>query len=364
MLERMILWELGQVSGTTVDYGKYPKWLLRQKLTDRQNDFVSRSECITKFALLVAKADYHQYRMPLNCMDKGIISIKYYTDADSYEDIELKDQQFLDENRRGWLSEGAGTPEIAYMGNFYGNIPVVGFCPKPDTDGTNYALSPETGIAIGGDLPAASNNYTGLATSGNATTLGDTAVDFTTMGLVGGMYVRNVTDGSYGYILSVAAHVITLAAALAGGSANVFAAGDSYEILAGEYGVITSWENDDQYIFGAEVGLIANITVPAGNFRVEYVPYPLPFSYDPSLSDAAQGSDDQYPDIPKLHHQALAFGVVADLLAQFHETSKEFQRAGWYEQKFNNALAQAMSGRKFRPFNEKNVNFHPAKRGR
>ena len=76
-----------------------------------------------------------------------------------------------------------------------------------------------------------------------------------------------------------------------GGSSNVFALGDSYYILAGEYGVVTSWEDDDKVIFASEVGLVANITVPAGNLQIDYVPYPIAFP--------DSGNDNQYPEIPK-----------------------------------------------------------------
>ena len=33
-MERHILWEVGNVIGTTPSYDRFPKWLLRQKMTD------------------------------------------------------------------------------------------------------------------------------------------------------------------------------------------------------------------------------------------------------------------------------------------------------------------------------------------
>jgi hypothetical protein len=241
-----------------------------------------------------------------------------------------------------------------YMGDSYGNIPMLGVYPKPDTDGTSYSISPDTGVTTGGDLPGATTNVTGQATGGSATTLDDTAVDFTDLGLVSGMAVKNVTDGSTGTISTIATTQIVLVSALTGGTANVFAAGDSYEILAGEYGVLTSWDDDDMTIFGSEVGVLANITVPAGNIRVDYIPYPLPFPAD--------GNAGQYPEIPKLYHMDFAMGVVADLLRTFGEGSREFQRAAYYDGIFNNAVALAMSKKKSRPFDVKPVSFFPARR--
>lgn len=364
MLERMVLWEMGQVLGTTISYARFPKWRIRQLLTDRQNMFVSESRCIRKFALLVAKEDRKQYRLPVNCMDAGVIAVKYYIDSSTYEELDLVDTEYLNTHYSGWEAAQSATPQKAYMGHFYGNIPTIGIYPPPDEDGTNYADDPDTGVAVGSSLPAASNNYTGTATGGGTTTLIDTGTTFTDLGLVAGMYVRNVTDGSYAYIKTVATNTLTFAAAATGGTDNTFTAGDSYEILAGEYGVITSWENSDQYIFGSEIGLLANITIPAGNFCVEYVPYPLPFSYDPDEADDDQDADTQYPDIPKLYHIALADGVIADLLGSFHENSKEFQRAGFYEQRFQAALAKAKAAKSTRPWTQKETRLRPVMRRR
>ena len=166
------------------------------------------------------------------------------------------------------------------------------------------------------------------------------------------MYIRNVTDGSYGYILSVATNSITLASSLTGGTNNTFSAGDSYLILAGEYGVITDWENDDVFIFSSEVGLLSNITVPSGNFRVDYVPYPLEFP--------TSGNDNMKPEIPKLYqYDALAMGVVADFLKTFHEDTKEFQRAAVYDQIAQTSVALASRKKEVRPFKNKPVQMRP-----
>lgn len=360
MLERLILWELGQVSGTTVSYDRFPKWLIRQKLTERQNIFAFKSQCLKKFALLVAKQGYTQYKLPLNCMDKGIIAIRYYTSSTSYEDIELRDTRYLDEHYPGWLAHGDGTPQIAYMGETYGNIPMIGIYQAPDANGTDYSLSPDTGIVIGDSFPGTITNHTGMATGGSCTTLTD-SYNFVDLGIVAGMTINNVTDGSSATITVVADGQITHTA-LSGGSDNTFSAGDSYEILGGEYGVITSWTDEERYIFGSEVGLVSQITVPAGNFRVDYIPYPHPFSYDETGADANQGNDLQYPEIPKLYHQALAYGVISDLLSTFNEASKEFGRAQVYEQKFNDAIAEAMAAKNTRPFDQKEVCFKAARR--
>ncbi len=363
-LEKLIMWELGNVTGTTVSYDRFPKWLVRQKLIERQNDFALKSRCLKKFALVRAKEDYRNYKLPTNCMDNGVIAVRYYDSSTSYTDLEIVDQEWLDINRSGWLVEDSSSPEYCLIGDNYGNIPMIYVHPMPDADGTDYTISPDTGVCIGGDLPGTTSNFSYVCTGGSGTTLVDATAgrDFTSMGLVAGMAVKNVTDGSKAYISTIATTTITFAATLTGGTANTFTAGDSYTILAGEYGVITSWEDDEQYIFGSEEGVIAQITVPAGNFRVDYVPYPTPFAWDDTAADAAQGNDTQKPEIHRKYHYSLVKGVVADLLRTFHESSKEFQRATAYENSYQFDLAEAASKKYGHPFEDKPVSFYPRKR--
>ena len=349
MLEKLILWELGQVSGTTASFSRFPKWLIRQKLTERQNQFVSVSKCLRKFALIVAKADRRQYRLPANCMENGVVAARYYSDSSTYEDLDLLDTRQMDEKYRGWRTSDSSTPQVVYSGESYGGIQVLGAYPPPENTGDNYADSPGTGFGIGTKLPAISTNYTGTATGGGATTLTDTGTTFTDLGLVAGMWVRNVTDNASGKISTVATNTITHST-LTGGTANVFASSDSYIILAGEYAVICEPGREDRFIFGNEIGAVSGISVPDDNFLIEYVPYPLPFSWSASEADADQDADSQYPDIPRIYHKALADGVIADLLGSFHENSKEFKRAGAYEQKFQAAMAQAKEDKSSRPW--------------
>lgn len=350
----VVLFELGQVSGTTTVYTKFPRWFLVRKLNDRQNKFVFHSKCIRKTALLLLKADRRTYKLPENCIEGGIIGMpKYYSSSTEYVNLPIKSTQWLDENYEGWLVESSSDPMFCFLAESYGNIPMLGVYPNPDTDGTNYTSSPDTGIVIGGDVPTTSSNISGSATGGgSATSLQDSATTFTSLGLVAGMTVLNVTDGSSAAISSVAAHTITTTS-LSGGSDNTWTAGDSYQILAGEYGVITSWTDDDTAFFASEVGEINTITVPAGNIRVDYTPYPLSFP--------ETGNDLQYPEIPKLYHMDLAMGVVADCLRTFTEGSKEFQRAGFYEAIFNQSAGIGKMERGKRPFEKVPSGFSPGK---
>ena len=354
-LEKLLLhiyWELGQIIGTTISETKFPRWYVVDKLNDRQNKFVYGSQCLRKVAIIEMKADYRTYKLPANMMDNGIIGTpKYYDSSTSYRNLEIKDTQWLDDHYEGWEQSDSSEPLHAYRASSYGNAQLLGVYPAPDTDGTSYLLSPDPGIIVGEDFPGTTTNLSGIATGGDATSLLDTGVTFTDYGLIAGMAVLNVTDGSQATIVSVAANDITITT-LTGGTANVFAVGDSYNILSGEYGIVTSWsEEGDVVIFSSEVGAISNITIPSGNVKIDFIPYPIPF---PST-----GNDDQYPEIPKLYHMDYAMGPVSDCLRTFGEGTKEFQRAQFYESVFDKAVAQARTKKDSRPFNNKPVKIIP-----
>lgn len=355
-IEKNIMWELGQVVGTTVSYSKFPQWLIRQKMNDLLQKFCFISQCNLKFALLLCKENYRDYVLPSNCMDAGVVSARYFSSSTEYEDLKIVDRNFLDQNYPGWLGHDASSPTHCYQGYMFGNRPVLGVYPKPEDDGTSYATDPDTGITVGDDLPGATSNITGAATGGSDTTLEDTEVDFTDMGLVAGMTVKNVTDGSEATISSVAETAITLSAALSGGTDDTFEAGDSYLIFAGEYGVLTSWTDGEQYLFESEEGVLSTITVPAGNIWVDYIPFAKQFP--------ATGQDEKYPEIPKLYHMDYAMGVVGALLRTFHENTREHKRAEYYENLFRAAALQAKSKKDSRPFLKKARKMYPYKRRR
>lgn len=349
-LETAIMWELGQVTGTTVSFSKFPQSQIRQKLNDRQNQFVYHTHCLKRSAIIRAKANYRLYRLPINCMDSGLLSVKYYDTATTYQEMEIVDQEYQNDQDEGYMTGSSSTPQRCWQGYSDGNTPVIEVYPAPETSGTAYSAG--TGYALGSILPTATANITGTATSGSDATLVVTAGTFDVQGLVAGMPVLNVTDGSYSFISTIAATTITLSPALTGGIANVFAIGDTYKILAGEYMAYIDWAKDDQYIFSANPGALGHITIPANSFFIQYLPYPVEFP--------ASGSGTTYPEIPKLYHfDGLAMGVVADFLRSFHETSKQFQRAEFYENKWKEAVLQARETKTVRPFNTKGVQMRP-----
>jgi hypothetical protein len=361
-LERFILWELGQLSGTTIGYSRFPKWLIRAKLTERQNLFVKLSQCLKRYALISLVDGYRTYPLPQNCMDNGVLGIRYYTDSSSYTDLDLYDEAWLDDNCSGWRVADEGTPLYAFKPQSYGNVQTVGLYPTPDTSGTPYSASLGTGIYYGTDLPQAGYNITGTTTSlGDSTTLNDSNIHFDEIGIVAGMYVRNMTDGSYARAATLADHTLTTTT-LAGGTANIWGNGDTYKILSGEYMVECSQTYGERYLFGYNEGVLETITIPDDTLFISYVPYPVPYWYGASTADADHLNNDQYSEIPREHHIALAYGVMADLLSSFHENSKEFNRATYYEGLFMTHVQRAKADQATSPFQTKSRGFYPGKR--
>jgi hypothetical protein len=364
-LEKLVLWELGQVSGTTASYSRFPRWLLRQKFTERQNQLAMISKCIKKLCLVPTRDGRRTYNLPQNCMDGGILSAKFYTSATDYVDLEIRSSEWLDENRPGWRVEDETDPEICFMGPTIGNTQTISLHPVPDTNAESYIDNLDTGVYSGTGIPGASLNIQSTCTSeGSSTECNDTAYTFTNMGLVAGMAVRDLTDGSYGKLSTIAANTLTLAAALTGGSDNTFSSGDTYIVLAGEYAVITSHEREDRYIFASQFGMLDNLTIPAHTLLIEYVPYPQPFTWNDGATDANQTWQTQYPEVPRAYHYGLAMGVVADLLRTFNDKSREFARAEAYEQRFKAYATGAFEEKGKRPFEDAGAAFRPFMRRR
>ena len=356
-LERRVLWFMGQVLGTTVSFDRFPRWLIRNLLSDRQLKFVSESRCLRKYALIVAKSGYRSYKLPANCIDDGVIAARYFQNSTTYYDLEITDIQTLDQEQPGWRTTGSTeVPTHVYWGESSGNVHTVGIYPPPANNGSDYGNSPDTGVYVIDDLPGAVNDIIGTATSGSATTCGDSVANFTYMGLVPYMAIRNLTDGSHGTIKTIAANLLTLNSDLTGGVDNKFENGDIYQIVAGDYGTLLSWDKAERYILAQA----DRVTVPDGNIWLDYVPYPMPFRYSYTAGDSAQGTDDQYPEIPKQYHICLAYGVVADLLGSFHEQGKEFSRAEYWESKFVEGVNRATMKKGSRPFDKKPASIYPA----
>ena len=361
-----IFFEVAQTAGTTITYDRFPRWYVVQKINDRLNKFVLHSQCNKRTALLVMKEGYRNYKLPKDCMEDGIISYpKFFLSSNTYQNLEIKDVKYLDEHFEGWKTAPEDdVPLYVYRGQKYGNIQTLGVYPPPTTDGVSYAASPDSGIGIGTVKPSSTEMVSGTMTNAInhsthpslPTAIYDTTVDFTALDIVAGMPCIDVTDGSYGIIDTIGANALSFGMVnFTGGTTNLAQISDTYLIPTGDFGVITSWDTDEQYVYAQNIGGMENITVPANNILIEYLPYPLQFP--------ATAGDDQYPEIPPLYHMDFAMGTVADLLRTFGEGTKEFQRAAYYDQLFNAAVMTARGKKDSRPFGDKPVGIRPAPKG-
>ncbi len=113
----------------------------------------------------------------------------------------------------------------------------------------------ETGIFVSG-------NISGENKTASPTVCTDSAGrDLASLGAFLGGTVVNVNDGSTGRITAVSGSTFT--APLTGGKANAWRVGDSFTILAGEYGVVTGVTvNGVRVPFSTELGGVIDFRAP------------------------------------------------------------------------------------------------------
>jgi hypothetical protein len=334
-LMALVLEHLGESAYTRYSQTQVLNWLNRMQI-----DFCTTTRILQGWALIAMRAGIPGYPLPKNCLPDGLERARFYSATDSYDDLELRDPEWMDDHYPGWKTAADGTPQILVTGDWFGNVMKVSVYPPPLTSGTVYTSGTDVGTVVGGTaLPSAWTDITGIATGGSNITLADTSVDFTTLGLVSGMAVvkTNGTPGSepIGYISTIAANLLTFSAVLT--NTGVFASGDSYQILSGEVGVVTSITSEENYVFSADVGVIGQITPPANNILVEYRRYPVLFD--------SETKDTQKPDIPWAWHENLAEAAAGNILSgdTSRKTAADVKRATELKASLVMAVAQAMS---------------------
>jgi len=294
-LKSRTLWKLKQKPS---NYNRYSESSIEDALNDAQVEAARLTKCLRGFGIITLKDGYAQYKPPTEmlALDKAF----FYQSSTSYYELKQKSRKWLDRFKRGWRTQ-EGDPLYVYAGDSYGTMRKIGFTPRPDTDGDSYAVSPDTGIYASATSMSTSGNVTGTNSAASATVCTDS--DGTSMsdsGVTVGMMAVNVTDDSSGQISAVSGATFTVS--LSGGTNNTWAIGDSYTVLAGEYGVVTDWENDEKYLFTADIGGIVAVETLTNNVYIEYAKRPLPLQFDT-----------QYPEIPADLHQFLPDGAVWSL---------------------------------------------------
>ena len=324
-----VMFNIGHVKGGSAVYTRIPYSVVLSAINTTQRELAVLVPSIRKLCIVNTTADKGWYLCPANMIPNGMIAAYYYTDTDSYDKLKIWDREKLDFEYTGWRTGDSGTPEIIVPGHtMYGNRLTFEVYPAPDTSGS-WTTQP-TGVYLGGAPGTTTTSVTGTATGGSTTTLEDSTVDFTTLGLAEGMVVWDVTDSGYGYISSIAAHTLTLGAAMSN-SADFAGAGDSYEIITDFTGVISDWDDDDeQYIFSSELGTISDLQPNADNIMLEYFAYPINLTISTD-----------YPQMTPVLQDVLVDLATAKLAKMGHEKTRQMGLAAMYE-----ASAKA----KFDPF--------------
>jgi len=323
MIER-VMWNLGQVNGTTISYSRFPKTKVVDILNEVVRDICTQIPTIMKICIVNTTADRGWYKCPLGCLPEGIHKAYYYTSTDDYDELEIWDRRKLDRERPGWRTASSGTPEIIVPGPLYGNRFTFEVYPAPDTTGS-WDTQP-TGVYLGGQPNTMTTSVTGIATGGGASALIDSTASFRGYhGIVEGMPVWNVTENSYSFVQSVSATRISTVASLKladGTASGTFSGGgDSYEIITDFTGVVSAWDDDDElYIFSAELGTVSDLQPQANNILLEYYSYPL-----------NMGNDTAYPPIPRIFQDAAIDLATARLARMGHEKTRQMELADRYE---------------------------------
>lgn len=312
-LENGVLSKLGESAQT---FTRYTKEEIDANLNQALKIFSVRTRLLQTNAISIMKAGIRFYKLPTNFIDfVNPRWIARYRDSGGtgYTRLERTSVQRLDNVSGSWRDE-TGSPRGIFKGGVYGNTRLFGVYPVPAVDGEVYTASQDTGVVIAGSNISIGNNVVGVHKTGaNSAFYIDTeGRDLAALGVVVGMVIENLTDGSQGAITAIAngeAVNDKISVTLAGGTDNDFDVGDSVIIYAGEYGVVTSWASaTEQYIFNTEYGVLGSITTPNGNVEYEYI-----------RNAAKLSGASQYPEIPELFHVDLEWYTAGILLGTEHD---------------------------------------------
>ena len=289
----LIVDTLQKLKQPVASYDRYSYANILSALNEANVEAATRLKCLLSFAIITLKAGYSQYAPPSQMIAPK--NAFFYKNPTSYIELPFKSRRWLDHYLSGWRTNSSD-PIYAFIGDSSGNMRKIGFTPTPKTSGINYTMAPETGIFVSATGMTVSGNITGLNNAANATICTDSlARTMFTLGVQVGMMALNVTDGSKGQITAVSGSTFTVT--LTGGTANTWAVGDRWNVLAGEYGVVTGiTAADEQYLFTDEVGGMINIQSLTGIVWMEFYRRPLELI-----------ADTQYPEIPVELHQYLSW---------------------------------------------------------
>ncbi len=316
---------------------KYSRYRVRKKLNQAYSEVVAFARAHKSWFIITLSNGYHQYAVPQNCFD--IANVYYLTTATAYEELTVYDEDIIEEVLSpGWKTL-PGVPKYAYVGDRTKMVVKLGIAPPPNTDGTAITLA--SGVSSKSQPHGTLEAVSGSAAPGSGTNIyvDSDGQGFDDLGVIVGLIILNITDGSRGTITSIsttntANDTITCSGNLSGGLNNIWTPGDEMRIIGGEYGgFIEVGDTEASYILAPNVGQIPKpgITMAAGNLLVQGYFYPI------LLRDKYQ-----YPELPPIFHPYLALGAASLLGREEPADSPEFAQAVKYEEVFNKTVGLLM----------------------
>lgn len=314
-------------------FSKYSQYRVQKKINQVYAEMVVLTRSLRSWFIVPLKQYYSQYPVPTNCFD--VETVYYFSSATSYSELEIIEDAYLeDQLLEGWRTT-SGTPGYAFVGDRNKMVVKLGIAPAPAADATPITLASGRSKM---DYPYGSTEaVSGSATVGSGATayVDSLGQNFTTLGVIAGMVILNISDGSKGTITTITttntANDTINVAALAGGALNTWTAGDEMRIVSpGEYGnIIEIGEVEADYILSPTPDLPApGITMAANNLLVRGFMYPI------LLVDRYQ-----YPELSPIYHPYIAMGAAASLGKEDPADSPEFAQSTVYEEQYNSMSA-------------------------
>lgn len=313
-------------------FSKYSRYRVRKKINQAYLELATLTKAIRSWFIITLTANYSQYLVPPNCFD--IEDVYYFSSATVYEKLDVYEESLIEEQLSpGWKTT-PGTPAYAYVADRNKMGVKLGLAPAPTTSGT--ALTLGTGVYSKTQPYGVIEAVSGYANPGSATnTYTDAAgQNFDNLGVVIGLTLFNISDGSTGIITSITTvgssyDTLICSAGFSGGSVNAWTPGDAMRVLGGEYGgLVQIGDVEAEFLLTGTIGKLPSpgITMAAGNVLVRGIMHPVLLV-----------NKYQYPELSPICHPYIALGAAALLGIEEPADSPEFAQVKVYEEKFNSA---------------------------
>ena len=310
-------------------FQKYSRYRVRKKINQVCMEVVVLLKSLKSWFIIPLKTNYYQYPVPLNCFD--LDKVYYFSSATTYSELKLIDEDIIEEELSPNWRTISSTPEFAYQGDWAKMNRKLGIAPPPSADATAITLAATVLSRATPYGPAEAVSGSANPSSGTNIFVDSEGRDFSDFGVIPGLTILNVSDGSRGVITTVSTVTITCSGNLSGGSLNIWTPGDEMRIIGGEYGgFIEIGDTEAEYLLAPNVGQLPlpSITMAAGNLLVRGFMLPT------LLVDK-----NQYPELPPFLHEVLGVGTAAKLAKEEPVDSAEYAQADKYAEEFGVAIA-------------------------